>query len=92
MKIQSISFGNRTNAGKIIAKKVDGLRNIDLTKDQLSDSVRLTWQRIGIRNNPNIIVRHDQPFEVTYSKAIIITSDGTKTVQSKKSYPLKNQK
>ena len=72
MSIQRVSFGN-ANFKKVFARKIDKMTHVDLTNPQTCDAVRTTWQRIGIRQNPNIIVRADEPFDVTYAKAIIPT-------------------
>ena len=90
MSIQRVSFGN-ANFKKVFARKIDKMTHVDLTNPQTCDAVRTTWQRIGIRQNPNIIVRADEPFDVTYAKAIIPTPNGTKVLESKTAYPLKKR-
>lgn len=90
MSIQRVSFGN-ANLKRVFARKVDKMTHIDLTNPQTNGALRSTWQRIGIRHNPNIIVRADEPFDVTYAKAFIPTKNGTKAVECKTTYPLKNK-
>lgn len=92
MSIQKVSFGVNpkiNKLGKVIQRKADKLSHIDLCSQETSTAVRLTWQRQGIRNNPNIIVRPDEPFDVVFSKAYIQTPNGKKVVECRKTYPLK---